>query len=280
MLLGICMRISCLITSYSCKPCDSKTLLSLKEFNDSIENVSFFYWNNGPILLSDLDRKFIDELRLDFSIIETIENKPLSWVYNDFISESAADRYVFLDHDSDISLSYIKTISSLLHLDVAVPVILSNGAVRSPTVDGIFKSSPYAVSDCVIAIGSGIVLSRDIAEKLKLYYGDVFDSSFGLYGVDTSFFLRLFSMKLSNCIRSIDGFEHSLSRLEIESPKIKLFRKIERSIDQGLMFRHYSGRLHFLRLVRALFTNCLFLGKFNLPVLLRAYISGKHPRCK
>ncbi|WP_413691538.1 hypothetical protein [Psychromonas sp. KJ10-2] len=92
----------------------------------------------------------------------------------------------------------------------------------------------------VVSIGSGLVIGRDVAAFVKKIYGDIFDERFYLYGVDTTFFLRVFNSNLSNRINIISGFQHSLSRLQKESNEVKKFRCIERSYDKGLTIRFYK----------------------------------------
>jgi len=74
---------------------------------------------------------------------------------------------------------------------------------------------------------------------LKEKYGQVFNQRFYLYGVDTTFFYRVFNSRLISKIKIINGFEHSLSRLEVESDKVKAFRRLERTYDLGISLRYY-----------------------------------------
>jgi hypothetical protein len=273
------MSTAILVLLYGCKPCEAKTLQTLFVSSLNLDHVHLYVWNNGPTLWNDSDLAYISNSKIKFTTIQSIENKPLSWIYNDFIAMAKAQRYVFLDHDSNLNDGFISDILSTNDYDIGVPTISSKNANRSPTVNGIFKLGPYSKQDVVIAIGSGITASHTVIEKLQQRYGDVFDSSFAFYGVDTSFFLRVYQCGLADRIVNLGGFEHSLSRLEVESVEKQKFRMKERSIDQGLMLRYYSGRYHVLRLIKFLIETKLCKGRFYLSNLLKAYMTGKHPKC-
>lgn len=275
------MNVSFLVLLYKKTLLESKTIQSIFREDIDFRTSSLIIWNNGP---SEIDAELNEDLLnrwCKVELIETLENMPLSLVYNKFIESYHADRYVILDDDSLLTKEYLTAITNT-QSDVALPVIYSQLIPRSPTVQGVFNKGPYKSTDQVIAIGSGMSVRYSITQKIKSYYGDVFDSHFALYGVDTTFFLRLHHLGLSDSIEVVDGFEHSLSRLENESQVISRFRQIERAYDLGLTLRHY------IPLSRALYI-CLkqimkfFLGRFTwlqLKFMLAAYIDGKHPKCK
>lgn len=80
----------------------------------------------------------------------------------------------------------------------------------------------------------------------------------------------------------IDGFEHSLSRLENESQSMTRFRQIERAYDLGITIRHYFP------LPKALFILSkqiikFVLGKLSwlqLKLIFKSYKTGHHPKCR
>ncbi|MGU5629996.1 glycosyltransferase family 2 protein [Aeromonas caviae] len=257
----------------------SCTLKALLHDDSKYHSKKIIIWNNGPSLIS-LDLDIASHHLEGIELIQTLDNKPLSYIYNQVIELYPAERYIFLDDDSQLTEKYLMAIASS-NAGVAVPAILAHGEYRSPTVSGKFNPGPYQVTDKVIAIGSGVGVRHDIAQKIKNHYGDVFDSRFALYGVDTTFFLRLHQLGLSDQVEMIDGFEHSLSRLESESQSMSQFRQVERAYDFALTMRHYTPW------PKALFELLKQVVKFALGKLtwlqlksyLKAYKDGCHPKC-
>lgn len=274
------MKTVILILLYNKSISESETWLKLYKSSVDTSSVSLIVWNNGPSSIS-LELEYLNENRWgSVELIQTLDNKPLSYIYNQVIERYPAERYVFLDDDSQLTETYLMAMASS-NAGVAVPAILSHGEYRSPTVSGKFTPGPYQVTDKVIAIGSGIGVRHDIAQKIKNHYGDVFDSRFALYGVDTTFFLRLYQLGLSDQVEMIDGFEHSLSRLESESQAMSRFRQVERAYDHGLTMRHYIPwrQAIFVIVKQAL---KLALGKLTwlqFVALCKAFKTGRHPKC-
>ena len=160
-----------------------------------------------------------------------------------------------------------------------MPIILANGKPQSPCANGVFSAGPYSKNEYVTAIGSGIIISKEAANIVKKKYGNIFDENFALYGVDTSFFIRLNKLALTENLTSIPGFEHSLSRLEVESADIKLFRKLERSYDFGLTLRHYPS---FSLLMMAFKQTLLWpIGRNRIKIskAFKVFVTGRHERC-
>lgn len=274
------MKCIYLILLYNKETLDSQTVQSLLYPRNDTKSASLIIWNNGPSEITlDIDEATKDKWQ-HIELIQTLDNKPLSYIYNEVIERYHADRYVFLDDDSQLTAEYLAAVASN-QAGVAVPTIYSHGEHRSPTVSGKFNPGPYQITDKVIAIGSGIGVRHDIAQQLKAHYGDVFDSRFAFYGVDTTFFLRLHALGLSNQVEIIAGFEHSLSRLENESQTMSQFRQVERAYDLGLTLRHYMPwpKALFVLLKQVV---KLALGKLTclqLKLYLKAYKDGCHPKC-
>ncbi|MFH4676323.1 glycosyltransferase family 2 protein [Vibrio alginolyticus] len=275
------MKFIYLVLVYNKKIINSTTLQTLLSSNVNFSSSKLIIWNNGPTSISLEIEDTIREAWQSIELIQTLDNKPLSYIYNKVIDTYSADRYVLLDDDSQLTEEYLNAVSNT-QAAIAVPAIYSEGDFRSPTVRGVFNPGPYSNTDTVIAIGSGISVSQDIVQKIKSHYGDVFDSRFALYGVDTTFFLRLYHQGLSNRVQSIDGFEHSLSRLEIESKPMSHFRQVERAYDFGLVMRHYMPRslamfILFKKVIKFLIGR---LSWVQIKIIFKAYMSGCHPRCR
>jgi hypothetical protein len=277
---------SMLVLMYGCEITSSMTLNSLIEAKVKFNNSKLVIWNNGPEALDMINTAPFEFLGLEVEIVETVENVSLAKVYNEFIKSNSAKRYVILDHDSSLNSIYLKAISNISVAKIGVPKIYDNNKLVGPQLNGVLLSNDIAINDedKFVAIGSGIVIGRHIVKKLNEYFGLIFDSRYYLYGVDTTFFLRVKLCKLNGSINIINGFSHSLSRLENESDSIKEFRKIERTYDLGLTLRHYYS-FHKIVYFLIKFTykdmkNKFFNRKTTLCYkhFIKALITGKHYR--
>lgn len=274
------MSIYLLIVLYGCKAQDSATIKSFLSINKSGSCTSLVIWNNGPNtddvsteLLSRLSQKGINAI-----YIQTPFNAPLSWIYNYFLTNFLSDIYLLIDHDSTLSAEYMEAATSVAPFFVRLPIIQAQGISRSPTVKGEFSQGPFRHDQKVISIGSGIVISRDAVREIEGRYGSVFDEHFALYGVDTSFFHRIYKAGLADRLKTIPGFEHSLSRLEKESDAMTKFRRTERTYDFALMLRHYPSMGQLKSLVKQAFLLLVGRSRLDLGVLIKTLISGRHPR--
>lgn len=279
------MKVSFLVVLYGRKPCESTTIKALVLFSDLLKNANIVIWNNGPHNIHYSEYHFMKECGLQVSVAETIENIPLSWVYNKFIESFSSDYYVILDHDSSLTYEYLHDVMHSVHHGLSVPAVSCDGKLHSPKVKrngkgrSAYSAGPFSKQDKVRAIGSGVVLSDQLAVIIKSQFGDVFDSSFAFYGVDTSIFSRVNRMGLTDQVFVISQFEHSLSNFENESAAVKQFRRHEQSIDQGLRIRYYHDRSKLRSLLWLSIKGMLGLGKTDTIQVWRSYLSGRHDRC-
>lgn len=266
---------------YNCAPEDSETIRSLINTEQETIKARLCIWNNGPKTAKPTPEtiKWLHYSGIEAIYIETLENQPLSWIYNHFIKKFNAKKYVILDHDSKVSKEYKAHVFSDEIDFIGAPRIEAKGSPRSPSVKGKFSPGPYKKNECVTAIGSGVVVSSEAAQLISKIYGDVFDEKFALYGVDTSLFLRVHRLGLSDRVKLIPGFEHSLSRLENEPSSVKEFRKTERSYDFGLTVRNYPEILHIKFVIKQALLCLLGKGSFNLVAAMKAFASGRHEKC-
>ena len=129
-----------------------------------------------------------------------------------------------------------------------------------------------------------MVIGTNICSEIHQYYKNVFDERFYLYGVDTTFCIRLFERKLTGSVNIIPGFNHSLSRLENESVKTTNFRRVERSYGQGLTLRYYypllTGIYYLLRVTASTLKRMIFKQTYNVNIIdmFKAFLNGKHRR--
>jgi len=267
---------------------ESATLNSVGKLHSLNKRTLLVVWNNGPVEIL-INETFFDSLMskgFEIVVEQTTNNISLAKIYNSIIDKYISSSYVFLDHDTILNNKYFKTITSIQN-NVLLPLVCMNNEIIYPKINGhtIKEGQKINDADFVMSIGSGLVLSRDITNLIKDKFNNVFDERFYLYGVDSTFFYRLRSLKFNSKITIIDPIEHSLSKYENEPDKIRHFRIIERSYDAGLKYRYYygvAGLYYFCRNILAFFVRYI-LGKkqtFLLGSFIKAYISGKHYRHK
>lgn len=262
-----------LVVLYGKNVWESQTLKTLI----SCENLNYrlVIWNNGPKRLEEKNKAWLTENFYNYDVKETIENISLSKLYNKFISEYLAEKYIILDDDSEINSNYLKDAINYIDNGVAIPVIKVKNVEQAPKVNNKYKNSPYQPEERVEAITSGIVLSRAIIDVVSKKYQNVFDERFGFYGVDTSFFWRLKNIKASNQITTIHHLNHSLSRLNEESDSLKKFRSKERSIDVALQIRYYSSSKCY-NFLRVIISALLKRNRLSAYYIIKYYMIGHH----
>ena len=287
-----------LIVLYGCPLVDCKTFHDILNILESytLKNFCICVWNNGPINNED-DHHFIKGMRkrnfphIDLTYVETPENRSLAIIYNFFLSHFASDGYAIFDHDSGVSEEYVYAICSNASKDVIVPHIFSAGAIRGPVLDGKILSEDveFELNQACqfISIGSGIFISQACIGKFQDKYSRVFDENYALYGVDTTFWLRATRLALETkiSVACISVLNHSLSRLEDESPRMIAFRQKERGLDVGITLRNYFSTSWLLRVVKIVAKRPLLRRPISsehpsLIWLAIGVIVGTHPRCK
>lgn len=274
-------KISILVVLYNIEIDDSITLKRIFSSNSKLNKCRLLIWNNGPNKLSLERRTILDVGGIDeVNIIEDLTNVPLSKIYNLFIDHNESDFYIILDHDSDLSDDYMDYICDLdKDVFLGMPKIFSNHMPCSPCINNVYADRAYNPTEKLTAIGSGLILSKKLVLLLKHAYKNVFDERYALYGVDSSLFYRIRKLNhVHKCI-VIPGFEHSLSRLEKESVSVKKFRIHERSIDLGLTLRHYPNANVIKLFLIEMLKTIIHKNSLSITVAIKAFISGKHPRC-
>ncbi|WP_166378363.1 hypothetical protein [Pseudoalteromonas sp. Z9A4] len=266
---------------------DSSTVNSLNDLSVHLYDSKVVIWNNGPKSLYGTE---LINLEFQFDFIETINNKSLSEIYNEFISGIDAKKYIILDDDSEISLAYIQRVLALRDNEVGMPIITCNSDVIYPIINGVpvdKKTSKLVLSDeYILTIGSGLVVGSKVGEKIKNKFDNIFDENFYFYGVDFTFCYRLNLLKLNSKVKVIAGFNHKLSKLEKESDVKKHFRKLERSYDFGLQLRYYNTKsIALLKLTKFTIRHMsnYLINKKNglyLSIIFKAFLTGRHYKNK
>nr|WP_314420589.1 glycosyl transferase [uncultured Erwinia sp.] len=275
-------KIILLVVIYNKEIQESETINSL--LSSEIHNIKIIIHNNGPkeIFVDDALRdKFINN-DWDFELINSLSNKPLSIIYNEFInSNKGFDIYSFLDDDTKISHEYV---NQLMHQDsdVELPKIFSKIDSKQyyPLVNGeVYNSYGIITNGNVFSIGSGLTVSQGLISKFRKNNTKLFDEHYALYGVDFSFFRRVILLRKKGEVFSITSnslLMHSLSKVEAIQSK---FRRQERLIDFVLTVRHYPTFRLYLSLMKRILIELKFKRIEDLKLLLKTFISGKHFRC-
>lgn len=272
-----------LVVLYDKDICDSSTITSLLE--GGVENVKLVIHNNGPrsVTISDGLVKEFKAKNVETILINHIKNKPLSVLYNDFITENISfERYCILDDDTYVTSSYIATLHEMKH-DLEVPLIKNKSEeIFYYPVSNNRVVTKYGVLDpnSTISIGSGLIISNEFVRKYAIYDFRIFDESYAFYGVDFSLFRRLKKISKSGVhfqLRATSTLAHELSRTE---KKFSQFRRSERIIDFAITVRKYpSSKLFFEFFARTILYSCSFRWS-DLSLLIKTLVDGIHPRCK
>lgn len=273
------MASSILVVLYNCSLEQSETIKALKLTKVNIFGTSLVLYNNGPINIDDSLVGTLSNKGYKCSIIQDTNNKPLSYIYNQFVKNNPSDHYVILDHDSRLNDEYINTIINSNIKGVGLPIVKSAGKICSPNKFPKKESTNFGRRDKIVAIGSGLIISHSFSELIIQKYGNLFDEHYALYGVDTSFFLRIRKMKAINQLNIIPGFDHSLSRDENESKSKQQFRKIEMGYHTALTLRYYPSFSSLKRFRKVLIGSFSSKNKELTSILLNTLLTGKHPRC-
>ncbi len=282
-------KASFLIVLYNKKLSKSETINSFLKSKVNFENCRLLIWNNGPCEVEE-DDLYGNKLRYNgFEVVfrQTINNISLASIYNEFCAESEADKYIILDDDSSLNESYLLEATEAKKDILTLPLISSDNKLVSPLLNGVIYTETNVMSNItnIEAIGSGMIIGINIISRLTSSYGKPFDERFFLYGVDTTFcyrFSQIFSYKQ---VKVINGFVHSLSRLNNESDEMIKFRNKERAYDKGLTLRYYyplsKSLTVFIKTILISLINFSFrrnIGKFDLNCFIKAYLIGKHYR--
>ncbi|HFI5640603.1 TPA: glycosyltransferase family 2 protein [Raoultella planticola] len=183
-----------LIVLYDKEICDSTTVESLTKLE--LEGVRIIIHNNGPhiINLTKQQDYIFKNKGADVILVNSIENKPLSVIYNDFINANLdCEIFSIFDDDSRISIDYISIIKNH-SFEIELPKIMSrvDHKIYYPTVDKIvFSEDGEIIASDVFSIGSGLTITRGVIDKFNNHKMNLFDEHYALYGVDFSFFRRL-----------------------------------------------------------------------------------------
>jgi hypothetical protein len=243
--------------------------------------------NNGPNAVEE-DELLLElkQKHLQVTLENHLENKPLSWIYNDLIEKNTADYYVMFDDDTEINSEYEQHLFyGLQNTDIELPKIYAriDKVQHFPMLNDqlLLHSGQVRQIQTIFSVGSGLVLSERIKHVFIEKFGHVFDQHFAFYGVDSTFFLRLNQMIHAGNQFKITSNSYLNHGLSLTEEAMTDWRKKEFIYENTLKVKYYSGslwmaRLKFLRLMYRKFSHFEFR---DLKIVIKTFMSGKHPRC-
>lgn len=260
---------------YNKKAADSATIESLLKNITNDFNSKIIIWNNGNTCC-EFDH--LDLCGCNVELIDNRSNQSLAKIYNSIISRVNSNKYILLDDDSLLTKGYFKDLFTSKINTVCIPVITAGSCIISPTALKGHFSLGYLSRDTVLqGIGSGLALSRYIIDDILMTQDAVFDERFFLYGVDSVFFKKLFSLDKNQYISMIKGFEHDLSRLDKKNNTS--FRIKERSYAFGLYCRYYPDRKNLISLLILTLKRIYHKDDmYSIKYIFKAILSGNHYR--
>ncbi|EMM1616578.1 hypothetical protein AB6J97_002108 [Raoultella ornithinolytica] len=274
-------KICFLVVLYNKSIEKSKTLDCLFSIND--HHFVCDIVNNGPNTIFFEPNTTVNK-DAKFNFIQHIENRPLSVIYNQFISRNRDfSRYVILDDDSSLDFNFIERVFSNENYDLELPKILDqNSNLVFPIIDmkpiDIDTTSLRIDKHVLLSIGSGLILSNNLIGIIKSQGQDVFDANFSLYGVDTSLFLRLRKYGVKNVlITSFSSLNHDLS---LHNDQVSEFKLKELYISCALQARRYPQTFTLIKFMKAIL-KLMRTRRYNLlKIMIFSYFRGTHANSK
>lgn len=274
-------ELTIIVVLYNKKIEESETLNSLLEFECSGSKIIIH--NNGPeeIVVTDYWKKIFESKFFSFDFVNCVQNKPLSILYNEYIAnEKDSKRFIILDDDTILNLAVIQRALTLdCHLELPKIISTNDGKPYYPLLKGkvIGVNNTQLNASDVVSIGSGLIINYKLIELFEKHAIQLFDESFALYGVDSSFFRKLSVIsKTEKIIVSSNTYiNHSLSRVE---KKQAIYESKERIIDIAISFRRYPSKHLTYVFFIMVFKNIIDLNFSNIKMIMGLMIKPVHPR--
>ncbi len=279
------MNIAMVVIIYNKSLEASTTLQSLLKFNHAIHDLVIV--NNGPNEIKP-DAFFANlELKHTHVFLENhLENKPLSWIYNDLIERFDADYFVLFDDDTILNPQYeMHLFTSLNQTDIEFPKIYARveNVQHFPMVNNtlLIESGELQNIKTIFSVGSGLILSRRLKHIFIKRFEHVFDQRFAFYGVDSTFFIRLNLLLRENISFKITSCSYLNHGLSLTEEALTPWRKREFIYENTLKVKYYSGNRFMARLkfVRLMYRKLSHFEFSDLKLVIKTFLSGKHPRC-
>lgn len=272
-----------LVILYNKKIEDSVTLKSLLKVD--LTDYFLIIYNNGPYALCKDQLYFdLEDNTGEIELVNDLNNKPLSMIYNSVINKSEnAENIIIFDDDSSIPNDFF-IFPLWEQVDLMIPMIKSttSNEIFYPISNYSIITMPKEIrnEEFIISIGSGLIINKKIREKFKTHGIDLFDEQFSLYGVDFSFFRRIQQLKNKGEIINIrihSYLIHSLSKLELKQEK---WRENERLHDAILSAIHYkTGYKKYGALAKYILRYLIKLDFSSLKLIINDLKYKSHPNC-
>ncbi|WP_429039439.1 glycosyltransferase family 2 protein [Aeromonas veronii] len=230
----------------------SQTLTSLRACLKGFLNKGHYkivIFNNGP-----KEVVFEDSL-FDITVNQVLINGSLSKIYNKTIDLYKANKYVFLDDDTEVNDEYLSELISL-GFNIFMPKIHCQGIGCYPIIN----------HSGVQTITSGLAISNLAVDEFKKRNCMVFDESFDLYGIDTAlcYVINKFSYQYTV---SQSYLEHQLSHISGNTGE---FRKREVLLsNSAALIKYFNIRLLCQTGASALWA----IKKLQFKILYKAFLS-------
>lgn len=171
------------------------------------------------------------------------------------------------------------------NIDLQLPLIVEKKSndIYYPLINGcVAKHNNIHIGndEFVVSVGSGVVIYKSLLEKFSSFDLQPFDERFALYGVDTSFFLRLKMIKSKGRdvnIQVASQIYHSLSRV---NSTFSPFRHRERLYDALLTNMYYKDKSVAVLEILKMFIREIRHSRYkNIVLMLKVMMNKKHFRC-
>lgn len=264
---------------------ESTTLQSLLTSTHAIQELVIV--NNGPEQLDEDEFFFALKQKHSQVYLENyLQNKPLSWIYNDLIEKYDADYYVLFDDDTIINSQYENHLFNTLdQTDIEFPKIFARveHVQHFPVLNNALLKDSGELSniETIFSVGSGLILSKRLKYIFIERFGHVFDQHFAFYGVDSTFFIRLNLLLSENIPFKITSCSYLNHGLSLTEEALTPWRKREFIYENTLKVKYYSGNTFMARLkfIRLMYRKLSHFEFSDLKLVIKTFLSGKHPRC-
>ncbi|CAG67528.1 MULTISPECIES: glycosyltransferase family 2 protein [Acinetobacter] len=279
------MNVAMVVIVYNKALNESTTLQSLLTFTHAIQELVIV--NNGPEQLDEDEFFFALKQKHSQVYLENyLQNKPLSWIYNDLIEKYDADYYVLFDDDTIINSQYENHLFNTLdQTDIEFPKIFARveHVQHFPVLNNALLKDSGELSniETIFSVGSGLILSKRLKYIFIERFGHVFDQHFAFYGVDSTFFIRLNLLLSENIPFKITSCSYLNHGLSLTEEALTPWRKREFIYENTLKVKYYSGNTFMARLkfIRLMYRKLSHFEFSDLKLVIKTFLSGKHPRC-
>ncbi|MEQ1106348.1 hypothetical protein, partial [Acinetobacter ursingii] len=234
--------------------------------------------NNGPKLIK---LKINIPYKLTIELINSIQNRPLSSVYNEFIDYyQDFDRYIILDDDTQLNENYISRFETEDYYDLELPKIMNSSKeiyypLKKWKVIGDEENFLINGREDIFSIGSGIIMSKKLVNSFLDKKKKVFNENFVFYGVDFSLFFEI--NKTDFPVLIITSYTQLLHDMSLHG-EVSKDKKYQLYLNYAIQMRHYPSFLTLKTFLYSIY--CLLRDKDvrKCYCFFKVFLVGKHPK--